>query len=199
MEDFHNHGKMVRGLNPSFIVLIPKKEEVVELQDYRRISLIRSIYKIISKVLSMRLQVGRDKNFVSHLQFENDTLFLGKASEENIRFLKQFLILMKLVSGLKVNRDKCSLYGLNMEEGRIEEFASILGYRIGRFPFVYLGVKVGSSHMKVSDWEYVVRKITNRLRRWEGLKISIAGRLTLVNAVLSALPVYFPIVLLKLS
>lgn len=43
--------KLVRGLNSSFISLIPKKEAAMELYDYKPISLIDGIYKIISKVL----------------------------------------------------------------------------------------------------------------------------------------------------
>ncbi|KAL8504931.1 hypothetical protein ACS0TY_016215 [Phlomoides rotata] len=103
----------------------------------------------------------------------DDTLFLGKASDDNL----WFLIILELVLGKKVNIDKYSLYGLNLEEGMLEEYASFLGCRKGMFPFVYLGVMVGSSHIKTSDWEYVVRKIKNKLRRWEGLNISIGGRL----------------------
>lgn len=55
MEDFYHHNKFVKGFNPSFIVLIPKKEEALELSDHIPISLIGALYKIISKVLSIRL------------------------------------------------------------------------------------------------------------------------------------------------
>lgn len=54
MEDFHRNGKLVRGLNPSFIVLIPKKDDASQLNDFRPISLIRSLYKILAKVLAKR-------------------------------------------------------------------------------------------------------------------------------------------------
>lgn len=41
LDEFHSHGKLVRGLNSTFIVLIPKKEEANTLNDYRSISLVR--------------------------------------------------------------------------------------------------------------------------------------------------------------
>lgn len=57
MQEFHIHGRFVKGFNPTFIVLIPKKEASVELSDYRPISLVGGMYKIISKVLARRLSM----------------------------------------------------------------------------------------------------------------------------------------------
>ena len=42
-------------LNASFLALIPKKVDAVEVKDFRTISLASEIYKIISKVLANRL------------------------------------------------------------------------------------------------------------------------------------------------
>lgn len=72
MIEFHEHGRLVRGINPSFIVLIPKKEEVVEMKNFRPISLIGGIYKIISKVLAKRLSYVLD-SIIS----ENQSAFVG--------------------------------------------------------------------------------------------------------------------------
>ncbi|CAL5344867.1 unnamed protein product [Camellia sinensis] len=55
MKEFHTHGKLVRGINSSFITLVPKKENAGGLEDFRPISLVGSLYKILSKVLSCRL------------------------------------------------------------------------------------------------------------------------------------------------
>lgn len=51
IEDFHLYGKPVKGIKLSFIVLIPKKEAACELEDFRPISLIGGIYKILSMTL----------------------------------------------------------------------------------------------------------------------------------------------------
>lgn len=56
MNEFHSNGKLAQGINSSFITLIPKKKNPVGLGDYRPISLISSVYKIIAKVLSRRLR-----------------------------------------------------------------------------------------------------------------------------------------------
>ena len=55
-KDFFEHNKFVRSLNSTFLVLIPKKENVVDVKDYRPISLVVGLYKILAKVLANRLR-----------------------------------------------------------------------------------------------------------------------------------------------
>ncbi|XP_028052395.1 uncharacterized protein LOC114256899 [Camellia sinensis] len=56
MHEFHTNEKLSRGINSSFIVLIPKKDNPIGLGDYRPISLVSSVYKVLAKVLSRRLK-----------------------------------------------------------------------------------------------------------------------------------------------
>ncbi|GMJ04909.1 hypothetical protein HRI_004160100 [Hibiscus trionum] len=56
------------GVNHSFITLIPKKLGVESLDDFRPISLVGGIYKILSKVLARRLKWSMD-SVVSKSQF----------------------------------------------------------------------------------------------------------------------------------
>ena len=55
-KEFHLNGKLVKGLNSSFITLIPKVENPMGLGYFRPISLVGCVYKILSKVLSVRLK-----------------------------------------------------------------------------------------------------------------------------------------------
>jgi hypothetical protein len=53
---FHNSCQFEKSLNATFVSLIPKKADAVEVKDFRPISLVRGVYKIISKVLANRLK-----------------------------------------------------------------------------------------------------------------------------------------------
>lgn len=55
VQEFHSNGKFVSGFNPSFIVLVPKKDNCQARNDYRPISLVGSLYKIIAKTLPTHL------------------------------------------------------------------------------------------------------------------------------------------------
>ncbi|GKC33644.1 putative RNA-directed DNA polymerase, eukaryota, reverse transcriptase zinc-binding domain protein [Tanacetum coccineum] len=54
-EHFETSGNIANGCNPSFVVLIPKKGNPLGFSDYRPISLIGCVYKVISKLLASRL------------------------------------------------------------------------------------------------------------------------------------------------
>ena len=54
--DFHEHGRFVKSLNSTFLVLVPKKKDVEDLRDYRPINLVRGLYKLLAKVLINRLK-----------------------------------------------------------------------------------------------------------------------------------------------
>ncbi|RVW70240.1 Transposon TX1 uncharacterized 149 kDa protein [Vitis vinifera] len=54
--EFHRSGIINQSTNASFIVLLPKKSLTKKISDFRPISLITSLYKIIAKVLSGRLR-----------------------------------------------------------------------------------------------------------------------------------------------
>ncbi|GJV12474.1 RNA-directed DNA polymerase, eukaryota [Tanacetum coccineum] len=55
VKDFFMNGRFPRGCNSSFIALIPKIQDAKFVKDFRPISLIRSVYKIIAKILANRL------------------------------------------------------------------------------------------------------------------------------------------------
>jgi hypothetical protein len=48
-------------LNASFLTLIPKKTKAVEVKDFRPISLVGGMYKIIAKVLANSLRMVLNK------------------------------------------------------------------------------------------------------------------------------------------
>ncbi|GJS47171.1 RNA-directed DNA polymerase, eukaryota, reverse transcriptase zinc-binding domain protein [Tanacetum coccineum] len=54
---FFTHGFLPKGSNSSFIALIPKIPDANMVKDFRPISLIGSLYKIIAKILANRLVV----------------------------------------------------------------------------------------------------------------------------------------------
>nr|GFB10907.1 RNA-directed DNA polymerase, eukaryota, reverse transcriptase zinc-binding domain protein [Tanacetum cinerariifolium] len=67
VQHFFTSGNFPKGCNASFIALIPKIPDAKLVKDFRPISLIRSLYKIIAKILANRL-VGVLGDLVSEVQ-----------------------------------------------------------------------------------------------------------------------------------
>ena len=55
-KEFHEHNSFVKSLNNTFMVLIPKKSGAEDLGDFRPISLLGGLYKLLAKVLANRLK-----------------------------------------------------------------------------------------------------------------------------------------------
>ena len=53
---FHAHATFEKSLNATFLALIPKKIDVVDVKGFRPISLVGELYKIIVKVLANRMR-----------------------------------------------------------------------------------------------------------------------------------------------
>ena len=66
-DNFHQHSVFEQSMNASFLTLIPKKCNAVNIKDFRPISLVGSVYKLLSKVLANRLRVVLD-NLISETQ-----------------------------------------------------------------------------------------------------------------------------------
>jgi hypothetical protein len=56
--EFHRNGELTKGVNSTFIALIPKVDSPQRLADFRPISLFGSMYKVLAKVLANRIYRG---------------------------------------------------------------------------------------------------------------------------------------------
>jgi len=55
ISEFHRNGRLAKVINSTFVALIPKIDSPQRLNDFRPISLVGSMYKILAKVLACRL------------------------------------------------------------------------------------------------------------------------------------------------
>ncbi|PSR84913.1 Endonuclease [Actinidia chinensis var. chinensis] len=70
--EFHKNGRLVKGLNATFIALIPKVEGPLLFKDFRPIGMVGWLYKILAKVLATRL-----KSVLPKVISESQSAFLG--------------------------------------------------------------------------------------------------------------------------
>lgn len=117
-------------------------------------------------------------------------MLLGAKSWANVRSLRAVLSLFAAMSGLKVNFHKSLLVGINIADSWLNEAASILHCKVGKVPFLYLGLSIGGDPRKLAFWDLVLHTIKSRLSGWHSHFLSFEGRLVLLKSVLTSLPVY---------
>jgi hypothetical protein len=66
-DEFHEFCSFEKSLNATFLALIPKKQNASNIRDFRPISLIGCMYKMVAKVLTNRLKIVLE-NLVSETQ-----------------------------------------------------------------------------------------------------------------------------------
>nr|XP_043616029.1 uncharacterized protein LOC122587941 [Erigeron canadensis] len=96
-----------------------------------------------------------------------------------------------LISGLKINVQKSLLFGIGITHPEVDLVVNRMGINQGTFLLTYLGFPLGVNMNICRYWQPVIDKFQKRLTKWKSKCLSIGGRLTLVQSVLSRLPLYF--------
>ncbi|GAU46442.1 hypothetical protein TSUD_402090 [Trifolium subterraneum] len=81
------------------------------------------------------------------------------------------------------------LVGVNIHDSWLSETASALRCKVGKIPFIYLGLSVEGDPRCLGFWEPVLSRLKKWLSGWKIRFLSFCGRLILIKSVLISLPV----------
>jgi hypothetical protein len=93
------------------------------------------------------------------------------------------------ISGLTINLQKSELIITSSTPQQIEEFAALLQCKAASFPFTYLGLSLSDKKLPKVAYQPMLHSIQ------KAPLLSPGGRQTLVNSVITAIPVYYMSVL----
>jgi hypothetical protein len=127
---------------------------------------------------------------ISILQYADDTIIFIDHDLEKAQNMKLLLCAFEQASGLKINFHKSELFCFGEAQEARDQYAEIFGCRSGDFPLKYLGIPIHYRKLSNSDWKRVEERFEKRLNSWKGKHLSIGGKLTLINSVMSSLPMY---------
>ena len=105
-KDFHERGRFGKGLNSTFLVLIPKIRGAKDLKDFRPIGLVGSIYKLIAKVIANRL-----KKVMNGLVNPTQNAFV-----EGRQILDASLIANEVIDSMQKRKERGILCKLDIEK-----------------------------------------------------------------------------------
>ncbi|KAE8667710.1 NUP155 protein [Hibiscus syriacus] len=139
------------------------------------------ILKAVSQGLFSGLIIRRDEGSfkLSHLQFADDLIIFSGASKTQILNVKRVLRVFQVMSGLQLNMKKCKLFGVNLNDEVVHEWAHSIGCSVGSFPSDYLGLPLGATRNSAAIWNPVISNFSKKLTGWKAASLSLAGRLDL--------------------
>lgn len=125
VEDFACSGSWSRGSNASFICLIPKSDNSRSLGDFKPISLVGYLYKIVSKLLSLRL-----KKVLSEIIDSRQSTFLeGRGLLDNV------LVANEVLEEAKRAKKSCIFFKVDYEKAYDLVKWEFIYYMLGRLGF----------------------------------------------------------------
>lgn len=128
---------------------------------------------------------------ICNLYYADDLLIVTMGGLEDLRIIKLMLYVFEGLSGLEVNFAKTCLFSCSSGSLPEDEAAMTLSCSVGLFPVTYLGIPISGRRTRRQDWEGLIKKVRRRLASRKASHLSLGGRLTLVNSVLSAIPTYW--------
>ncbi|XP_071680972.1 uncharacterized protein [Lolium perenne] len=167
------------------------------VDDFRPISLQNCVMKIVTRILTTRLQ-----HFIHRLiSFEQSWSVKGRNIVNNflytadvvqscqVRRLREILDLFSQATCLHINFHKSTFVPVGGVSAELaSELASILGYPVSSFPQTYLGLPLSDHKLPTAALEFLSIEISKCIPGWRTSMLPIGGRLTLTATVMSALP-----------
>lgn len=128
---------------------------------------------------------------ITHLQFADDVILFLKPDCNSIIGVKRVLQTFQVLSGLKINFSKSSLYGYGQSDDNTRNWASLLGCEVGKGPLKYLGAELGSSPKLLKYWSPLVNKVHSKIKSYDASTLSVAGRLVLLKSAIDSIPTFW--------
>nr|KYP35530.1 Retrovirus-related Pol polyprotein LINE-1 [Cajanus cajan] len=125
INDFHSNGRLVRGLNSSFIALVSKKDCPERIEEFRPISLIGCLYKVLSKILANRLRM-----VISSVISDCQSAFI-----KGRQILDSVLVANEAVEEVKRKKSKCIMFKVDFEKAYDSVSWSCLQFVMGKMGF----------------------------------------------------------------
>ncbi|KAL0294560.1 UNVERIFIED_CONTAM: hypothetical protein Sradi_6878700 [Sesamum radiatum] len=95
------------------------------------------------------------------------------------------------MSGLHANIHKSHLILSRSASPLRDALLATLDFQEGHLPIRYFGVPLLATRLSIADYQPILLKIDSRIKGWDGVLLSFAGRVQLIKSVLSALQIYW--------
>ncbi|KAK9697943.1 hypothetical protein RND81_08G071500 [Saponaria officinalis] len=128
---------------------------------------------------------------LNHLCFADDALLFCRGDKAFVWWMLRAFSTFTKPSGLRMSPTKSYIYFNGVPTAVISDIVQRSGLQLGTLPFRYLGVPISPKKLSVLECELLTDKIVARIRSWGAKKLSYAGRVVLIKAILTQLHTYW--------
>ena len=122
--------------------------------------------------------------------FAEDVMVFLKPHMMDLRACSLILEIFAAASGLKANLRKSAALPIRCTQDQMEVVVDTLGCSLGRFPIRYVGLPYTIRRQSAAQLQGLVEHIATCLPTWRASSLPKSGRLLLVMAVLSSMPIH---------
>ncbi|XP_026378390.1 uncharacterized protein LOC113272807 [Papaver somniferum] len=122
------------------------------------------LFLLVEEALAFMIKKAQEEGLISGFQTKEDGIM--------INFAKSLIFRVAYDSDLTI-------------------FSSLLGCHSGTLPTTYLSFPLGDKCCGVDKWDRIIEKFISKLAGWKKILLSRAGKITLINSVLSSIPIYY--------
>nr|GEZ33649.1 hypothetical protein [Tanacetum cinerariifolium] len=186
VQEFFTNGNLLKELNHTIIVLIPKDNSPSRINDYRPISCcnVRDSDRFRYHRYCSNLEI-------INLYFVDDLFIFAHGDPYSTKVIMKAMDEFKNASGLTPSLPKSTAYFCNVLNHTKLFILQILPFEEGRLQVKYLGVPLVSSRLVFRDCKELIDRIRSRINDWKHKSLSAARRLQLVQSVLGSMHVYW--------
>lgn len=137
------------------------------------------------------IRLSRRGTPLTHLSFADDLLLLAEATCEKARTGNTILENFCQSSGDKVNKEKTQIFfSKNVEPSTAKNISTTNGFSVTNNFGKYLGMPLLHNRVTKATYQEIVDKVDKKLSGRNALHLSLAGRVTLAQSVIQAIPTY---------
>jgi hypothetical protein len=158
------------------------------------------LFVLIMEILHLMIQKAADERLLTPLAQIGLRLRTSVYADDVVTFLRptvlDFRVFSGIVddfgaaSGLCVNMEKCSANLIRCSNADLDVVDRELRCPVVDFPLRYLGLPLTLRKPTAAQLQYLVDSVANKLPGWRASLLDRGGRLELVRATLSAIPIF---------
>ncbi|KAH9667242.1 putative ribonuclease H protein [Citrus sinensis] len=137
------------------------------------------------------IRLARRGTPLTHLFFADDLLLLAEVNFEQAGVINMVLNTFCQSSEAKVNKTKSQVFfSKNISARSMKRIGADLGFPITKDLGMYLEMPLLHTRVSQHTYQNIIDKVERRLSGWQASLLSLAGRITLAQTILQAIPVY---------